>query len=337
MATLQNLYDVSYNILREDQSDVSAYPLSLVGAFLNWAQLDFCSGNIINPVPMSDELKYAKKWQLPFLDSTAFYTNIAPVYLTYGTWPRTFDSILALGYTFDSLPPYTFDDLSATSLIVGDTSNYPTSWKVFIQGAIVPYTGKTEYSLTGCTLPNFTFQAGAQVSPVFTLPTDYLSTKNVVYNNSVKLEAQLYDDVFEMLNQYKGTNYHNDTQSVANNNSPYYSKPFYTLINSTDFVIWNLNQQGAMIRLRYEKKPTTMTLVSDTTTIDNDTYSTLILPYLAIAELLYSRGEEDRAQKLYNHAVARCKKAYIFYNNQVFEDINGKRVMAGRSGRRLNI
>lgn len=129
-----------------------------------------------------------------------------------------------------------------------------------------------------------------------------------------------------MLNQYKGTNYHNDTQSVANNNSPYYSKPFYTLINSTDFVIWNLNQQGAMIRLRYEKQPIWMTAVSDTTTIDNDTYSTLILPYLAIAELLYSRGEEDRAQKLYNHATARCKKAYIYYNNQVFEDMNGVRV-----------
>lgn len=337
MASLQALYNLSYNILREEQSDVSAYPLSLVGAFLNWAQLDFCSWNIINPVPMSDELKYAKKGQLPFLNSTAFYTNIAPLTLTYGTWPRTFDSILALGYTFDSLPPYTFDDLSATSLIVWDTSKYPTSGKIFIQGAIVPYTGKTAYSFTWCTLPNYTFKAGSEVSPVFTLPTDYLSTKNVVYNNSVKLEPQLYDDVFEALNSRKGTNYPVDQTNVANNNSYYYSKPFYTLINSTEFIVWNLNQQDAMIRLRYEKRPTTMTLTTDTTTIDNDTYSTLILPYLAIAELLYSRGEEDRAQKLYNHAVARCKKAYIYYNNQVFEDMNGVRVWTGRSGRKLNI
>lgn len=337
MANLQTLLDLSYNILREEQSDVSAYPLSLVGAFLNSAQLDFCSGTIINPVPMSGDLTGAKKGQLPFLNKEQFYTNIAPVTLTYWSWPRTFDSILALGYTFDSLPPYTFDDLSATSLIVGDTSNYPTSGKIFIQGAVIPYTGKTAYSFTWCTLPDFTFIAGSQVTPVYTLPTDYLSTKNMVYNNTFKLEPQLYDDVFEMMNSYKGTNYPTDNTNASNNNSVYYSKPFYTLINSTDFVIWNLNQQGAMIRLRYEKQPIWMTAVSDTTTIDNDTYSTLILPYLAIAELLYSRGEEDRAQKLYNHATARCKKAYIYYNNQVFEDMNGVRVWVGRSGRRLNI
>ena len=67
-----------------------------------------------------------------------------------------------------------------------------------------------------------------------------------------------------------------------------------------------------------------------TTDVSNDSYSKLLLTYAACGEILYSRWEEDRAAKLYNHALAIAKKAYNFYNNIMFEDINWTRVQADK-------
>ena len=73
MIKLQELYNISYDILREDQSDVSSYPKSLIKSYLNLAQMDFCSGTIINPMPISSDLKLAKKGRLPFLYTEELY------------------------------------------------------------------------------------------------------------------------------------------------------------------------------------------------------------------------------------------------------------------------
>jgi tetratricopeptide (TPR) repeat protein len=97
---------------------------------------------------------------------------------------------------------------------------------------------------------------------------------------------------------------------------------FYTIKENKELIIWNRNDTGGMIHLRYEKKPTELTTAETELTIDNDSYSKLLLTYAACGEILYSRGEEDRAAKLYNHALAIAKKAYNFYNNIMFEDIN---------------
>lgn len=310
--TLQNLYDLSYAILREEQNDVSAYPTTLLKPFLNVAELSFCSWNIINPVPISPDLKDAKKGQLPFLWTDYFYSNVAPTYLTAVTtvWATT---------------------LSAT------TTGYSATGKLYLNGNIITYTGVTSTTFTWVTGVLFAHESGTQVSPVFTLPTDYMSMRNVVYNNVGKLEWMLYDDVRETLNSNKWYNTPLDQTNSTTNNSTYYSKPFYTIKNSTQLILWNLSNTGWQIRLRYDKIPTAMSATTDLTTIDNDQFAQMILPYLAVAELLYSRGEEDRASKLYNHAVWRAKRAYTYYNNQSFEDISGVRVSSDKSGRRLNI
>lgn len=312
--TLQNLYDLSYALLREDESDSSAYPTSLLTAMFNMAQLDFCSGNIINPVPLSQDLRNAKKGQLPFLMKDAYFSNVAPTYLTadVAIWGAT--------------------------LSVSSTADFPTTGSLYLAGNIITYTGKTSTSFTGCTNVLFAFLSGSQVSAVFSLPTDFMSSIQIIYNNQYKLDGVLYDEVFEQLKGLKNNFYSDTRQNNAQlNNNSMYTRPFYTIKDNTYLILWNVQDTGWMIHLRYEKKPTTLSAVSDLCTIDNDSYCQLILPYLACGELLYNRWEEDRASKLYNHAVWVAKKAYNFYNNTMFEDINWTRVSSDKWGRRLNI
>jgi hypothetical protein len=47
--TLQDLRDIFYSILREEE-DTSAYPLVLVDLLLNTAQQSICMGNVVNPL-----------------------------------------------------------------------------------------------------------------------------------------------------------------------------------------------------------------------------------------------------------------------------------------------
>jgi hypothetical protein len=98
--TLQQLRDISYNIIREEQSDTSAYPVSLLDLMLNSAQQRICTGMVINPNNPND---VARKGQLPFLFVDTFYSNVPPTSLS---------SASAIG---------------DTTLTVADTTNFPTT------------------------------------------------------------------------------------------------------------------------------------------------------------------------------------------------------------------
>ena len=78
--------------------------------------------------------------------------------------------------------------------------------------------------------------------------------------------------------------------------------PFYTIIDGTYFVIFNRNNTGDQIHLRYEKLATSMTSTGSLATIP-DAYSKATIPYLAIGEMLYNRGEESRAGEIINFAL----------------------------------
>lgn len=134
----------------------------------------------------------------------------------------------------------------------------------------------------------FAYPAGTEVSIAFALPTDYGSPINVIYNSRFKLPQKLYDDIYEDLNQYKGTDY---MRNEANpfTSSPYRIPPFYTIKDATYLIVFSLNTTADSILLRYEKLPTTLTAGTDTVTIPNDTYAKSTIPYLATAELLYNR------------------------------------------------
>ena len=304
MVTLQTLRDTFYGILREDQSDSSSYPLVLADLLLNSAQQAICFWNIVNPIPIRADLTGAKKWQLPFLHTDKYYSNIAPVSLSATT------------------------TVGANTLNVSDTSNYPSSWLIYIAGNIITYTGKTSTSFTWCTNVLFAHKSWSQVSVVYQLPTDYASVINVVYNDKFKLEAKLYDDVFESMNDIKWSSYWMEYNS--NYPTTKIVPPFYTVKDNQYLIIWNLNSTWMMIRLRYEKKPTTMVNSTDIVTIDNDIYANTTIAFYAVWEMLYNRGEEKRASELLNFALAKVNEMYTYYNNTSFEEISGVKIRSGK-------
>lgn len=309
MTTLQQLRDISYNIIREEQSDTSAYPVSLLDLMLNSAQQRICTGMVINPNNPND---VARKGQLPFLFVDTFYSNVPPTSLS---------SASAIG---------------DTTLTVADTTNFPTAGTLYIAGNIITYTGKGATTFTGCSNVLFAFEAGSQVSIVYSLPSNYSSPINVVYNNSFQMNAQLYDDIRENLKQYKGNNrnsFNNTSQGLYNGS--YTINPFYSIKDAQYLLVFNMNGLNNIIHLRYEKVPTYMTATTDTTTIDSDIYAKTTIPYLAVAEMFFNRWEEDRAARIFNFGIWQCREMYNFYNNKTFQRLSWVQYNTAKSVRNI--
>jgi hypothetical protein len=127
--------------------------------------------------------------------------------------------------------------------------------------------------------------AGSQVSIIFALPTNYGSVSWVSYANNFKLDAKLYDDMWEDLNSVKSGGYNRtDAQGYRSQATV---KPFYTIVGDY-LLIFNRNNTGDQIHLRYEKTATKMTASGSLATIPDD-YSDSTIPYLALGEMLYNR------------------------------------------------
>lgn len=288
--TLTNLRNGVYDLLREEQNS-SAYPYTLVDQMINSAQLRICNGQVINPL----NKEAIKKGRLPFLNSDKFYSNIQSTALSSAT------------------------TIWATTLSVADTSNYPTIGTLFVNGNIVTYTGTTSTSFIWCSWVNFAHPAWVEVAILFSLPTDYATPIQVIYNYNYKLEAREYDDIFENLNSVKGNDYWRQINTYP---SLTFINPFYSILNGTYLAPFNINNTGDMIHLRYEKLPSEMTIASDIATIDNDIYAKSTIPYLCAGEVLFNRGEESRASQILNFWLWQVKEMYTFYNNKTFEKIS---------------
>ena len=301
--TLEDLRDIWYNILREEQN-TTAYPLVLMDMLLNSAQNRICNGTVVNPM----NWQAVRKGQLPFLGTSAMYSNVTQTTLSAAT------------------------TVGATSLSITDTTDFASAGSLYINGNIITYTWKTATTFTGVTNVLFAHLAGSDVSVAFTLPTTYGSITNITYNNQYKLPGKLYDDIWEDLNSNKNYDFNRiDAQGFRSNSI---MTPFYTIIDGTYFVIFNRNNTGDQIHLRYEKLATTMTVSGSLATIP-DAYSRSTIPYMAIWELLYSRWEEGRAAELINFWLWQIKECYTYYNNSSFESINGVQVKTGKG--KLNI
>ena len=304
--TLQNLRDVFYNILREEEVDVGAYPTSLTDIFLNSAQQKICSGRVINPLNQQE----ARKGVLPFLNTDKFYTNAKSTYLTADT------------------------TVWATELAVSSTSGFENITTLYLWWEIISYTGYTDTTFTGVTGVTYARLASKNISPVFILPDDYASVINVIYNDRFKLEAQSYDDIFENLNSNKGTYlWRNGADEILN--SAYRNNPFYSIKDDQYLIIYNLDATTYPIKLRYEKEPTSMTLTTDVSTISNDIYAKTTIPYLAVWEMLFNRGEEWRAWQIINFALWQIKEMYTHYTNAGYEKISGTHYKMAKGRRNI--
>ncbi len=311
--TLSTLRTLTYWVMREEEN-CSAYPYTLVDMFLDSTQLDYCSGQLTDPLTWDT----IRKWDLPFLNVDKFYSNVQSTSLSVAT------------------------TVWATTLTVASTDSYTTTsgeMVLYIGWDIITYTGKTSTTFTGVSWVAFARPAGTNVSPVFVLPTDYMSPKEVRYNNAFPLKGKKYDEVFKDLYDYKWSGMQTaDAGWVAPFTPWFNTAPFYTIKDNQYLIVWNLDATGPAIHLRYEKKPTEFTTTSTTATIDNDTYAKIILSTFAAAELLMFRWEEMRAKQIINDVVRRKVKAsYVFYNNTDYEEISWSRPEMDKWGRGFNI
>lgn len=76
---------------------------------------------------------------------------------------------------------------------------------------------------------------------MFSLPDDFMSPINMIYNHSFKLEQQPYDDIFEDRNDRKGR-IPNTYDNASYLDFQYGEKPFYTIIDDTYVVLFFLNR-----------------------------------------------------------------------------------------------
>ena len=298
MKTLQDLRDLWYAILKED-SDTSAYPLVLMDSLLNQAQRSICSWSVFNLL----DQRQLEKWPLPFLYTDSFYSTVQDTFLDGDT------------------------SVWATTLDVSDATNLPSFWVLWINYNIVTYTGKTSNQLTGVTWIWFAHKWWSRVSVLFSLASDFASAVRVNYNSLIDLKPVDYRNLYKQLNQYK--NWYNTYNTNTNQDRfDIDIVPFYTIINWTYILPFQINNTWEMLHLLYEKKATTMTASTDEATIPDEYVD--VVPYLAIWEFYYNRWEADKWLELLRFAYGKINEMYTYYTNQNSEKIYWQRIGTGK-------
>jgi hypothetical protein len=140
-----------------------------------------------------------------------------------------------------------------------------------------------------------------------------------------------YDDIFEDLNKFKGTNNWRNSRTLY---QPYSINPFYSIIDNKYLALYQLEENNKPILLRYERKPETMVNSTDEVIIDNDEFALATIPYIAVWEMLYNRGEEQRWAELLNFWLGQLQEMYAYYNNSTYEKLSGTQYKIWKSSNR---
>jgi len=291
--TLENLRDVYYAILKE-QSDSSAYPLTLADVLINNAQTNICSWNLINTIINQQ----VTKWSLPFLFEDKYYTSVQDIYV------------------------WTTMTTADTEITVTSTSWFASSWFLYIDDDIIQYTWVSATQFTWVTWIGFAHLAGARISQLFSLPTDYATSNRVIYNNQRTLKYVDYRNLYLNLNNEKGTY---PIINSTDNEGIRYRKWIYTIIKWSYFLPINIDASWYMIHQIYEKKPTTLSTWTDISSIP-DEYAESTIPFVAAWKTLFHRWEEQRWIELLNYAYWEVASMYTYYDNQNIEEINWQRI-----------
>ena len=299
--TLASLRTLTYALLREEENS-SAYSYTLVDAMINSAQQRLCSWTIVNAFTREE----ITKWNLPFLEARVFYANIK------GTGLNT-DCII--GWT----------------VVVADTTGYPTTGSLWIEWEVVKYTWTDPTQFTWVTWITYAHKSGTKVYPIFALPADYMSTEDVAYNNAIsvpyKATKQIYRDRIGRSKQYLGSQYQVTT---TNTTTPFpYQPPFYTIWDWIYFAPFWIDNSTGFFTMHYMKKPTILTTPASICVIPDDEYAT-VLAYLAGGEVMFNRGEWDAASTLLTFAYGQVKEMYAYFNNKSSENLDGQYVIADK-------
>lgn len=158
------------------------------------------------------------------------------------------------------------------------------------------------------------------------MPSDYRTPTEVIFDHSFRVPYKDYRNLFMTQQNYPTNRY--TSISSGDIRSQYFS-PFYTIryVGGQYYLIpFNINMSGKMLHFIYEKRPTKMTAIGSTCTIPDDEMAD-IAAYLAVAEILYNRSQEDTGMALYTSlAIPQLQGLYSYYNSQHAEDQFNTRV-----------
>ena len=309
--TLQQLRDKAYAIINEPQTS-QTYPLAFMDLLLNEAQRKICSGSVIN----YQTKQMLVKWPLPFLDAFQPYMGA------------------------DDMQVSVNANIGDTVLNTSDTSQYPSAGYVYIMGNIIQYTGKTSNTLTGIPATGvrsiqYPYTAGTAIKIVFQAPSTYNQLTRLIYNNSVAITPRDYRDTWygqndprwasATTNQFASYGFTQNASFVSTTGTP----AFYTIFEWQFLVAFNIGGSNTHFLLLYENAPTPMVNGTDTTTIPDD-WAMSTIPYIAVSELFYNRGEEDRAMNINdNLGYSNVMSAYEWYQNTAGELVHNQAITSG--------
>lgn len=283
-------------------------------SFINKAQNDICYGNLQNPTT-NERLD---KQGLTFLQKVQFYT-------THNYTTLSADAVAG-----------------ATTLSMVSTS-LASSGYIWINGAIISYSGNTGTTLTGIPTTGeyaipFAFISGTQVYQVDALPTDFGQLSRAFLTMSTtRYRSQLVgiDDRDLASPQPYSAAYRFFFDRSFTNSSGVGMEWYYSLLRGS-FVFFLVPQtSGQPVSFEYQKKPTQLSATTDVLTIPDD-YSLNTIPYIAVAEMYMNRGESEEGMRLANFGFNNVKSMYQFYATQKGELPFNTRVRTG-SDSYLNI
>lgn len=302
--TLQDLYDVFYWILKEDEN-ASQYPTVIAKPFLNKAQNSICDGVLRHPTTKEQ----IRKPFLNFLNREGFFVSVQYTQVT------------------------TAPSIGATTLSVDTTANFATSWAIDINGNIVTYTGVTSTSFTGCSNIAFPWQAGSRVSQVYTLPSDFGSPSRCVYDARYEL---IPIDQRDVVKEFRRIGMIDAIGTAYNSWNNLVTQGMYWIIDGTYVAVIPNTESGKSIQLTYQKKATQLSATTDLLTVPDD-YSLTTIPYIAVGEMLFNRGEEDRGLELWTIGMNNVKMLYDATNANNKEAIYNVRARTSRDRALFNI
>ncbi len=179
---------------------------------------------------------------------------------------------------------------ASTTLSVTDTTNFTaTNGAVLVDQDVINYATKTATTLLTCTNIGIGHDSGANVIPLFTLPSDY--SKRPV------------------LDVYKGTNSRPLSFTYVDEEEFFYSQITnrFTLVTSESGVryimVYMLSNTDRLV-FKYLKKPTTLVDDTDVLTIP-DPYALKVVPIFTAARCQMLRGDNLDGEALNKYNMAR--------------------------------
>lgn len=173
MLDLSQIRAWCYDIIRENEWDSNAYPVSMYNDFINNYYFNIITGWVVNI--FSNEV--VSKSKLPFAESEVFYNVRWQTYITteIEVWDNTIEAI---------------------------TEWFPSAWNLYINWNIVTYTSKTPSAFEWVTWIKWTFTEWTTIQFLYSLPTDYFTTIDVSLNN-LPITLKDYHKITQELKDYK--------------------------------------------------------------------------------------------------------------------------------------